>query len=152
MAQGTLTLFDKTSISIGDGLFDLDQGTWKVALITNGTVAAATDASPVLATYTQVSGGTSYTAGGEAITVTWTRSGNTTTFKVTSGATTWTQDGSGPTNIYQALVYCDSNTNDDCIGFMDMTADGGTTPISLQAGDVTITWDTTNGIFQSSTA
>ena len=149
MAQGTLLLFDKTTISIGDGLFDMDAGVWKVALIDDTVVAAITDATPELATYTQVAGGNGYTTGGEIITVTWTRSGSTTTFEVTSGNTSWTQNGAGPIDIEQAIIYNDTNTNDDAIGFIDMTEDAGVTPISLQDGDITITWQP--DIFTSST-
>lgn len=150
MAQGTLLLFDKTTISLGNGLLDMDAGVYKVALINDTVVADITDVTPELATYTQVAGGNGYTTGGEIITCTWTRVGSTTTFEVTSGPTAWTQNGAGPIDIEQALVYNDTNTNDDCIGFIDMTDDGGITPISLQDGNITITWQP--DIFTSSTA
>ena len=102
------------------------------------TITAA-DATPDSADYTEVTG-TGYTAGGEAITVTWTEAGGTATFEVTTATTTWTQDASGPTNINTALIYNTTHAGtNDAVAFMDMR-DGGTTAISLQDGDITITW------------
>ncbi len=143
MAQGDLTLFNEFSEDLLGGIHDLDTGggTVKVALIS--TLPAATD-SAVWATFSgnEVSGA-GYTAGGEEI-----ASGMDVT--VVSGATykwdssvnpAWTQNGSGPTNVVAAVIYNDTAASDECIGFLDMTTDGGTTPISLQAGNISITWN-----------
>ena len=152
MAQGTVTLFHEFSKSIGDGRIDLDTDTIKVAL--TSTVPAATDAVPTWGaggttneSSNEVSAGGGYTAGGETLSgVTWTQSSGTATFDDT-GNVTWTSSASGdPTNIKTAIIYSDTATNKDCIGFVDMTADGGTTAISLLTGDITITWNG-SGIF-----
>ena len=142
MAQGTVTLFEEFSKYIGDGSHDLDADSFKVALLSDviGTGINASDATPDFADYTEVTGGTSYTAGGEAITATWTELNGTATFEVTTATTTWTQDASGPTNINTALIYNTTHAGtNDAVAFMDMR-DGGTTAISLQDGDITITW------------
>jgi len=158
MAQGTITLYQEFSKSIGDGRIDLDTHTFKVAFV---SVAAGT--TPVIASAavpcwgaggttnvssSEVSAGGGYTAGGAALTTpTYTQSGGTATFDDGAASITWTSAASGdPTNIKTAVIYDDGATNKDCIGFIDMTSDGGTTPISLLAGDITLTWNA-SGIF-----
>lgn len=142
MAQGTLTLFEEYSKTIGDGSHSLGTDSFKVMLITEavGTGITAADATPDSSDYTEVSG-TGYTAGGEAITLTWTETGGTSTLAVSSGNTVWSYNAAGPTNIKTALIYNTSHAGtNDAIAFIDMTDDGGTTPISLQDGDITIAW------------
>ncbi len=146
MAQGDLTLFEEFSLDIGDGTHDLDADTFKFALITNAAVPAASTATPALGDFTQVTGG-GYTAGGETLTTTWTEAGGTATFDATgSPSCSWTQNGTGPTNIYYGILYNSTAVGNDAVCFVDMTTDGGTTPISLQAGD--ITWEANaSGVF-----
>jgi hypothetical protein len=143
MAQGTVTLFEEFSLKIADGTHDLSSGTgtWRVALLSDviGTGITAADVDPDFSDYTEVTGGTSYVSPGAAIAQTWTEANGTATFEITTATTTWTQDGSGPTDINTALIYDDSLTGNNAIGYMDMR-DGGTTAISLQDGDITITW------------
>jgi hypothetical protein len=140
MAQGTFTLFEEFSVDIS-GVHDLSADSFYMALIDNTTVAAAGDVTPQLADYTQVAGGNGYTTGGESLTTSWTEVvAGTGMFDATGDpCCSWTKNASGPTNIYQALVYNSTDANDTCVGFIDMTTDGGTTPISLQSGDISIT-------------
>lgn len=135
MAQGTLTLFEEFALNIGDGTHDLDANSFKIALIT--TIPTAADATPALGDYTEVSGG-GYSAGGEALTTTWTEASGTADFKHTGGTITWSQNGTGPTNIKAGLIYNDTNVGKEAVCFIDFTADG-TTAISLQDGDITWT-------------
>ena len=160
MAQGTLALFDEFAESIGDGRIDLDNDTFKVALVTlqvGGTpTIAKTDAVPTwgaggstnLST-SEVSAGGGYSAGGISLaTPVWSQTSGVGTFDHNAGeaSITWTSSASGdPTTIKTAVLYSDTATNKDCIGFIDMTSDG-TTAISLLAGDITITWGA-SGIF-----
>lgn len=144
MARGDLALFEEFSDYIADGSHDLDNDSFKVMLISEqvgGTpTISVSDTTPDSGDYTEVSGG-GYTAGGEAITCTWTETGGTATFQVTSGDTTWSQNGTGPTNIKTALVYNTTHAGtNDAICFIDMTTDG-TTAISLQDGDITLSWN-----------
>lgn len=142
MAQGDLTLFNEFSLELLSSTHNLAAGgsTVKVALIT--ALPTATEASPTLSSFTQVSGA-GYVAGGAEISsqqAVTSVSGST--YKWDSSANpSWTQNGSGPANIVAALIYNDSDGSDTAIGFIDMTTDGGTTPISLQAGNVSITWN-----------
>jgi hypothetical protein len=156
MAQGTLALFDEFAESIGDGRIDLDTDTFKVAFVTlqvGGTpTIAKTDAVPTwgaggttnLST-SEVSAGGGYTANGESLTsVTWAQTSGVAKFDAAD--LTWTSAASGdPATIKTAVIYSDTATNKDCVGFVDMTADG-TTAISLLAGDISITWGA-GGIF-----
>lgn len=145
MAQGTLTLFEEFSLYIGDGSHDLNTDTFKLALINNTTVPTAATLTPDFADFTEVTG-TGYTAGGETLTITWTEAGGTATFDSTTNPS-WTQNGAGPTDIYYAIIYNTSHTGtNDAVAFIDMTADAGVTPISLQDGDISITFDA-SGIF-----
>lgn len=156
MAQGTLALFEEFSESIGDGRIDLDTDTFKIAFVTLqvGGTPTITAADPVptwgaggttnLAA-SEVAAGGGYTAGGSNLTsVTWSQTSGTATFDAAD--VVWTSAGSGdPATIKTAVIYSDTATNKDCIGFIDMTADG-TTAISLLAGDITVTFNA-SGIF-----
>ena len=141
MAQGDLTLFNDFSQEVLSAEHDLATGGngVKVALIT--TLPTAGTSPNDLSDFTEVSGGTSYVAGGAEINsgmAVTSVSGST--YKWDSSVNpSWTQDGSGPTNIIAALVY--NTVSSTGIGYIDMTTDGGTTPISLQAGNVSITWN-----------
>ncbi len=150
MAQGDFVLFEELSLTIS-GKIDFTNSTFKIALITNAVIAAAGDLTPVLGDYTQVSGA-GYTAGGEALAAkVWAEVAGVATFDDTgTPSVSWTKNGSGPTNIYQGIVYDDTSALDECVGFIDMTPDGGTTPISLQSGVITIT-PHANGFFTLST-
>ncbi len=137
MAQGSVVTFEEFRKTIGDGSHDLDNDTFRIMLISNAVVPTAASATPDSADFTQVSGG-GYTAGGATVTCTWTEVGGTATFATTSAAS-WTQNGTGPTNIYYGILYNSTHAGTtDAIAYIDMTADGGTTPISLQDGDITI--------------
>lgn len=156
MAQGTLALFDEFAESIGDGRIDLDTDTFKIAFVTlqvGGTpTIAKTDPVPTwgaggttnLST-SEVAAGGGYTAGGESLaSVTWAQAAGVGKFDAAD--VVWTSSGAGdPATIKTAVIYSDTATNKDCVGFIDMTADG-TTAISLLAGDVTVAFGA-GGIF-----
>jgi hypothetical protein len=135
VAQGTLLTFNEFRLTIGNGTHDLAADSFKIALIT--TLPTLADPTPALGDYTEVTG-SGYTAGGEALTTTWTETSGAADFKHTGGTITWTQDGAGPTNIVAGLIY-NTAAGNDAVAFIDFTADGGTTPISLQDGDITWT-------------
>jgi len=146
MAQGDVTVFNSAKEYLADGTFDLDTHVFKIALVSNSSLLA-TQADLALATgFTQVTGGTSYTAGGETLTCTWVESAGTVTFD-SSVNPSWVQDASGPTDIRYGIIYDDTDASDTALAFVDLTAGGdGTTAISLQTGDISITWAGT-GIF-----
>jgi hypothetical protein len=145
MAQGELLLFHAAGENIS-GTIDLKNSTFKLALVNDTTTPTQATVTPQLADFTEVTG-TGYTAGGETLTTTWTYSTVTTTFDATgSPACSWTKNGAGPTDIYWGIIYDSTVAGDHCVAYVDMTTDGGTTPISLQSGD--ITWEPhASGIF-----
>ncbi len=156
MAQGTLALFDEFAESVGDGRIDLDTDTFKIAFVTlqvGGTPSIAkTDAVPCWGAggttnldTSEVAAGGGYTAEGEALTsVTWSQTSGVATFDAAD--VTWTSSASGdPATIKTAVIYSDTAANKDCVGFIDMTADG-TTAISLLSGDITVAFGA-GGIF-----
>lgn len=137
MARGDLTVFEEFAKTIGEKKVAIGADTFKLALIDDTTAPTAADATPTWADYSgnEVSG-TGYTAGGASLSgVTWTEAGGVATFDDT-GNVTWSQNGAGPTDIYYAILYSDTSTNDDAVCFVDM---GG--PVSLVDGDVSVTWN-----------
>lgn len=138
MARNDWVTFEEFSEDLSNGVHNLGSDTFKVGLIDNTTPPTAADATPRWGDYSgnEVSG-TGYTAGGYTLTGTSTAEADGETTFDDSGAPTWAQNGAGPTDIYWAVLYNDSATADQAIGFLDM---GG--PVSLQDGPVTITWNT----------
>lgn len=143
MAQGDLTFFEDFARQLGAGIHNFGTDDITVALIDSTTDPTASDATPEFADYTEVSGGTY--ASKTFASDTWTEV--TGTWKFDAEDLTWNQDGvSGPENIHWAIIYNNTATGDPCIGFVEMGNPGGTTPVSLRGGDISITWDV-NGIF-----
>jgi len=101
MAQGDLTIFDEAKLALLDGTHDLDTHTFKVMFISNATVPAAADVTPVKADYTEVSGG-NFTAGGDTMTVSLTEAAGTVTFDFTTNISN-AKNASNPTNVYYAV-------------------------------------------------
>lgn len=141
MAAGDVVLFEQFYEDEARGVHNLESDTIKVALVNNTITPAANTADPrwgaggtTNLSANEVSG-TGYTAGGTDIAATAALSGGALVF---DGATnpSWTKNASGPTGIYWAIIYNDTATGKNAIGFVDM---GG--PVSLQAGDVSITWN-----------
>ena len=146
MAQGDLTLFNEFSGQLGMGEHDLNAtDEISVALVTNAVVPTASTTTPTFDDFTEVSG-TNYTArGAEVTTPTFTQvSGST--YKFDGDNVSWTQNAGGPTDIYYGVIFNEDQAADMAIGFIDMTVDGGTTPISLAAGNISINWNA-SGVF-----
>ena len=135
MAQGTAALFNEYSEEVARGTHAWATHVYKIALIT--TLPVITQTTPTLSDFTVVTGG-SYAS--VTATVSISRVLAQTTIDITNNPT-WSQDGSGPTNIRAALIYNDTDASDKAVGFIDMTTDSGTTPVSMQAGDVSLTFN-----------
>ncbi len=145
MAQGTFTLFEEFAKNIADGSHDLDGDTLAVILIT--ALPAANTVTPDRADFTEVTAGGGYSAGGIVLTgVTYAEAAGVATIDSTFNPL-WTAAAGSPTDIVAALLVNNTHTgSNDAIGFVDMTADGGTTPISLVAGNITLNWNA-SGMF-----
>ncbi len=144
MAQGDLLLFNEFSLAALSGVHNLASGgdTITVALI--DSLPVITQTTPTLSDFTEVVG-TGYSAiainAGQSLAVV---SGPQYQYDSSTNPS-WTQNGAGPTDIVAGLIY-NASASDQCIGFVDMTTDGGVTPVSLVAGNVSITWNA-SGIF-----
>jgi hypothetical protein len=149
MAAGDLSVFDQAKAYMLDGDFAASD-TIKVALITNAVVP--TDADPVpgmnagaTTTYTQVTAGGNYTAGGDtldtygALVV---ESSGTMTFDDTGAFVEWLSNAGNPTNARYAIVYNSSDTGlERAIAWIDL----GQT-VNMTAGDLKLTWNA-SGLF-----
>jgi hypothetical protein len=143
MARGDFLVFNEFANSLAEKKVNLETDTIKIALITNGVTPTANDATPAWGASSgvdydgnEVSTAGGYTAGGLAVAnpVT-TRSGATTTFDADDPATI-VQDAGGFTNAYWGILYSDTATNKEAIGFLDL---GG--PVSEVAGPIAIAWN-----------
>ena len=147
MAAGDLVVFNQAKMWLADGTMDLDDTTsdqYKVALIT--TLPLVTEATPILATFTEVTGGGTYTTGGESIVITsgsWAESSGTVTFDTATNPQ-WLQNASNPTDARAAVFYRDGTHNSITDPFLLMVDLGGV--IDMTAGDLTITWNA-SGLF-----
>lgn len=145
MAQGDVTLVQDFLDDVGSGLHDLDANTIKLGLITSSTTPTTGTANPTWGaagtnwSTNQVTPGGNYASGGPDISATWGQTSGVGTFDATDVSIL--QHASNPTNARWGIIYNDTATNKDVIGFIDL---GGDTDLS--AGDFTITWNG-SGIF-----
>jgi len=137
MAAGDVTLFEELAKDLADEVHDLAADTLKLGLIDNTTAPTAADATPRWADYSanEVSTAGGYTANGETLTtVSYTEAGGVGTLDADD--VELAQDGSGFTDAYWGILYNDSATNKEAIGFVEL---GG--PVSDQDGPVNIRWN-----------
>jgi len=137
MAQGDYLTFEEFRLNIGDGSHNMGSDTFSMILITTlPTLAAGT---PDRADFTEVTAGGGYSTGGITLTgVTWNEVSGVATFD-SSLLIAWTAAAGSPTNIVAGLLVNDTHSGtNDAVGFIDMTVDAGSTPISLVAGNVSI--------------
>lgn len=149
MAQGTVTIFDAHMENVWDGgihVFGGAPNTIKCALIKSaangGDDPAVTDANPCwgaggstnFAT-AQVTPGGNYTTGGNAC-ASPSAVLSAGTLNVDFGdPATWSQNASNPTNARWGIIYDDTATNKNCIGYVDLGSD-----FNMTTGDLTIVW------------
>lgn len=133
--------FNQFVEDLGKAVHNFPSHSCRVAL----TNTAPTSSNAVLADLTQISGGTGYTAGGNAAAYTsWAQSSGTAKLILADPAT-WTASGSmGP--LRYAVLYNDTPTSpaDPLIGFWDYGGSG----VTLAAGETfTVDLDGSNGVF-----
>jgi hypothetical protein len=137
MATGDVTIFEEVAEMIGEETFNFESDTLKLGLIDNTTPPTAADATPRWGDYSgnEVSTAGGYTANGETLaSVTYTEADGVATLDADN--VSLSQDGSGFTDAYWGIIYDDTATNDEAIGFVEL---GG--PVSEQAGPVAINWN-----------
>ena len=99
----------------------------------------------VLADITQIANGNGYTTGGTSMTVTSSGSSSG-LYTLMASAVTFTASGGTMATFRYAVLYNNTATNDELIGFIDFS-----TGRSLATGEyVTITPDATSGLYYAS--
>jgi hypothetical protein len=143
MSRGDFVVFNELTVSLAEKKINLETDTIKLALITNGVTPTANDTDPQWGAGSgvdydgnEVGTGGGYVAGGqECANPAVTRSGDTTTFDADDPAGL-AQNSSGFENAYWGILYSDTATNKDAIGFLDL---GG--PVSEVEGPIAISWN-----------
>jgi hypothetical protein len=144
--MATFTIFHETMNKIGTKLINLSADTFK-ALLSNTAPVQATGA--VKADISEIASGNGYTSGGFTLTSTFTETGSGTgvwRFQSTGSDPFWTASGGDIAAHRYLVVYDDTATNDELIGYVD----GGTSS-TIVSGN-TRTWDIgASGLFEIST-
>lgn len=110
---GTFTLYDSASLDIGNGLFDLDGHTFKIALVDSSYTFSASHALYADIT-NELSTANGYTAGGGTLTgVLWTKTANVAKF--ISDNFVWSATGAGIT-ARRAILYDDTASGKPLVG------------------------------------
>lgn len=143
MAAGDVVFFDQFLVDVQEKLHDLENDSIKWGLITSAATPATTTADPRWGAggttnflTNEVTPGGNYTTGGQAnANPSVTLSAGAAVFDADDAATI-SQNGSNPTNARWAILYNDTATGKNCIGYVDLGAD-----IDLSAGDFSITWN-----------
>ena len=147
MAIGAVVVFDSfiqySFEGNAENPFDLGAtpDTLKCAIVNNVIVPATTTSDPAWGAggstnlSTNEESGGNFTVGGLTLgSVAVTNSGGVIHLDFDNPAT-WLQNGSNPTACFWGIIYSDSATNKNCIGYVDL---GGT--FDATTGDLTITW------------
>jgi hypothetical protein len=146
MAAGDVTVFNVHLQDIGRGVHNLETGDISLGLVTSSVTPTASTAAPCWGeggtvdwNDTEVTVGGSYIEAGPSIGGTYSQSGGTATFDATD--VDLEQNGSNPTDARWGIIYNETATNNEAIGFIDLGA-----VINLSSGDFSITWNA-SGIY-----
>lgn len=143
MATGTMKWFAAGLLGLGNKLHNLSSDVLKLGIVTTATVPAVGTADPCwgaggttnFSTNQVATGGTQYTGPKTLASVTWTSVSNVPTLRATD--ISMTIDASGFTNGAYGIIYNDTATNKNCLGWVELSSAG---TLSLVAGGVTIDW------------
>lgn len=153
MARGDVHLFAAFELATKNGVaVNLATDSIKMGIVNNTIVPTVGTALPTWGTAgttnlsaNEVPAGTSYVAGGVALTgQAYTEAAGVNTF--TAANVTIAQDATGFTTGYYGILYDATDANKHCIGFVDL---GG--PVSIQGGPLSINWNAA-GIFTETAA
>lgn len=142
MAAGDVVFFDQYLVDAQEGVHNLETDTIKVGLITNAVTPAATTADPRWGAggstnflTNEVTPGGNYSTGGPTV------ANNSVT--LTAGASVFdgddisiAQHASNPTTARWGIIYNDTATGKNAIGYVDLGA-----VTDLSTGAFSITWN-----------
>jgi len=140
MPSATFVLFDAAIGRIGDATIDLDGHTFK-AMITNTPPNRADD---MKADITEISAGNGYSAGGVTLgSVTWSQIAGSPqgTWLFDCANFVWTASGGSIGPGRYVVVYDDTSSNDDLLGYLDYGSS-----FTITDGN-TLTGSVPNGLF-----
>ena len=135
--MATYTKFQPFVERLAEKSFNLGSDTLKVMLCNTAPVNTNAQKSDL----TEISAGNGYTAGGTASTIS--SSAQTSgTYKLVLGDVTFTASGGSIGPFRYAVLYDDTATNDELIGFWDYGS-----AVTLASGEsFTVDFDATNGV------
>ena len=142
MAQGDVVFFDQFLVDCMEKVHNLESDTIKLALVDSTTTPATTTAVPTWGSggttnfsSNEVTAGGNYTAGGAACSnPSVTLSGGVAQIDMDDPAT-WSQAAGNPTNARWGILYNDTATNNECIGYVDLGS-----AFDMTTGDLTVAW------------
>ena len=142
MAAGDVVFFDQFLVDVMEGLHDLENDTIKVAYITSAVTPLATTTDPRWGaggttnfSSNEVTPGGNYSTGGpSAANPSVTLSGGAAVFDADDISIT--QNASNPTNARWGIIYNDTATGKNCIGFVDNGS-----AVDMSAGDFSNAWN-----------
>ena len=142
MAQGDVVFFDQFLVDSMVKVHNLESATIKLALVDDTTTPATTTAVPCWGSggttnfsSNEVPAGGNYSAGGAACAnPTVALSGGAATFD-TDDPATWSQHASNPTDARWGILYNDTATNKNAIGYVDLGS-----AFNMTTGDLTVAW------------
>jgi len=142
MAQGDVVLFNTFVLHVGLAVHQLETAVLKLGLITNGVTPAASTADPrwgsggsTNLSSNQVTPGGNYSSGGPTIANnTYTLSSNVATLD--GDNISIAQNASNPTNARWGIIYNDTSSGKEAIGFVDLGS-----VFDLSSGDLAINWN-----------
>lgn len=120
----TITLFDALPNDLWDGIHNVASHTFKAGFLTSSATIAASDATPTWGDYSanETSGGNVPTGGVTLDNFTATNTAVDFDDEVIAAS------GSNPTDVRYLVIYNDTATSDNAIGFVDFSTDQDLTP------------------------
>ena len=137
--MATYTKFNSFVEALAEKVHNLGSDSLKVMLCLTAPVAT----NSVKADLTEISAGNGYTAGGTAATIS-SSAQSSGTYTLTFGDVVFTASGGSIANFRYAVLYNDTATNDELIGFWDY----GSTVTVASGETFTVDFDATNGVLQ----
>lgn len=132
--MATWQIFNDFKERLGDETHDLTADTLKLML--SNTAPALSNS--LKSDLTEIAGGNGYTAGGDALTYSYTETGGTATLATTADQT-FTASGGAIAQFRYLVIYNDTAVNDELIGYIDygVAVDlADTEPFTLTAGSI----------------